>query len=97
MKIEEMRNYFAPVASSGERLPEKERLADGSFFLFQKGGLRILFIYLSGERLQVATLPMVLKKLPSTEGMPENTRFILENGALYEEYIIVSGKWKKIE
>lgn len=96
-EIEEIRNYFAPLISSGSSLPEADRLPDGSLFLLNKKGLSFLYLYISGEKRLCATIPAVVPKLPLTEGLPEQTRVIKEENGILEEYIIIKNKWKKIE
>ncbi len=96
-EIEEIRNYFAPLISSGSSLPETDRLPDGSLFLLNKKGLSLLYLYLSGKKRLCVTIPEVVSKLPLTEGMPELTRVIKEENGILEEYILIKNKWKKIE
>ncbi|MBK6680451.1 MAG: hypothetical protein IPI12_07525 [Ignavibacteriales bacterium] len=95
--IEEIRNYFAPLISSGSSLPETDRLPDGSLFLLNKKGLSFLYLYLSGEKRLCLTIPAVVSKLPLDEGLPELTRVIKDEEGILEEFILIKNKWKKIE
>ncbi|GAB1349030.1 hypothetical protein MASR1M107_12430 [Ignavibacteriales bacterium] len=96
IKLEEMKNWFAPVVASGENLPENGRLSDGTFYLLRIGGIKILYLYSGGERLQVATLPAVVSVLPKTELLPEHTKIMFQTVSETSEYIIINGKWVKI-
>ncbi len=96
-EIEVIRNYFAPLISSGSSLPETGRLPDGSLFLLNKKGFSFLYLYLSGEKRLCVTIPSVVSKLPLAEGLPELTRVIKEENGILEEYILIKNKWKKIE
>ena len=95
-EIEEIRNYFAPVISTGSSLPELDRLPDGTLFLLNKNDLKLLFLYISGERRLISTLPKVITKLPSKEGLPEFARIFKDEAGALEEYILIENKWKKI-
>ncbi len=92
---EELNARFAPIPADGETLPENGRMPEGSFFLLRKGVLRLLFLYKGGERLLVATLPAMLKMLPSVEGLPEMTRVVVDTGTALEEWIVIDGNWTK--
>lgn len=95
-EIEEIRNYFAPLISTGSSLPELDRLPDGSFFLLDKNGISLLFLYSSGEKRLINTLPTVVTKLPLPEDLPQFTRVFREEGGELDEYILIKNKWKKI-
>ncbi|KAB2907566.1 MAG: hypothetical protein LC102_07040 [Ignavibacteriales bacterium] len=93
---EEARGLFSPLPAVGERLPEKGSMPDGSFYLLRKTGLKILFLFIGGERLPVATLPAVLERLPTVEGLPELTTVFVKNGSAVEQHILIRSVWQKI-
>ena len=94
--VQEMRNWFAPAVAHGDRLPENGSLNDGTFFLLKREGIKILFLFTGGEKLQVASIPYITSVLPNPEAIPEHTRILHESGGETSEYILVKSKWVKI-
>lgn len=94
--VEEMRNWFAPAVAHGDRLPENGSFNDGTFFLLRREGIKILFLFTGGERLQVASIPHIATVLPNPESIPEHTRILYDSGEETSEYILVKSKWVKI-